>query len=695
KDLQAILKNLETSADDSPSQRLATPASLNVKLLPHQQIGLTWMTRLEDSDQNGLLADEMGLGKTVQALALMLKNRSKDITMRTTLIVAPVSLIYQWQREIESKVRPEFKLTTLVYHGTMKRNLNFKAFSMYDVVITTYGVITSEHKKHMNKTGRERGNTFFGDDCKWFRIILDESQMIKNVRTQVAAAAFSLKAQHKWCLSGTPMQNSVDEFYSTVKFLDIKPYNSKDYFNRVIGRPLKIGNQPSKTAMQQLQVLLRSMCLRRTKDSSVDGQPVLQLPPRNDEVLYAEFDPEHKRFYELVEQKVGELADRYMERQGLNNYAHMLVLLLRLRQACDHMWVCRDKKKMQNADVLACADEDTEREPVKAKRIESLNANILSDEAIRRIKSLNEDIECSSCLDVLENEVVRIVTPCGHIHCVECLLKIEERANLDSLKSGSTDLELNCDYCGGGFEMKGVLTLDAFAQKYGPIVGKSNTHNNDGDESAVMNQVLNNVELTSARGGLSSEKLKKKIKQKLHIHWKSSGKLDKAAEVVEENISKGVKTLIFTQFLDMIRLMEIVCETKGWKCISFDGSMSSEYREEAISSFNSDPTTMVMIMSLKAGNTGLNLTVASCAIIFDPFWNPYVEEQAIGRVHRIGQQMPVSVKKLIVQNTVEDRILTLQEKKRSVIDGALDEKGLKAVSRLSQSELRFLFGISS
>lgn len=96
---------------------------------------------------------------------------------------------------------------------------------------------------------------------------------------------------------------------------------------------------------------------------------------------------------------------------------------------------------------------------------------------------------------------------------------------------------------------------------------------------------------------------------------------------------------------------------------------------------------------MKAGNAGLNLTAASQVIILDPFWNPFVEEQAIDRAHRIGQMRPVRVHRILIQDTVEDRIIALQEKKRELINTALDEKASKGITRLGVSELRFLFGL--
>lgn len=114
-------------------------------------------------------------------------------------------------------------------------------------------------------------------------------------------------------------------------------------------------------------------------------------------------------------------------------------------------------------------------------------------------------------------------------------------------------------------------------------------------------------------------------------------------------------------------------------------------RNDAVLDFTDKKDCSIMLVSLKAGNAGLNLVAASQVIILDPFWNPYIEEQAIDRAHRIGQQKAVMVHRILVPNTVEDRILALQEKKRELIEAALDEKAGQSIGRLGVRELGFLF----
>ena len=117
------------------------------------------------------------------------------------------------------------------------------------------------------------------------------------------------------------------------------------------------------------------------------------------------------------------------------------------------------------------------------------------------------------------------------------------------------------------------------------------------------------------------------------------------------------KTIIFSQFTSLLDLLEIPISGECWRYKRYDGSMNPKARNEAVEEFTDDPHCKIMLVSLKAGNSGLNLTCASQVIILDPFWNPYIEEQAIDRAHRIGQQRPVRVHRILVPETVEDRIL--------------------------------------
>jgi len=153
------------------------------------------------------------------------------------------------------------------------------------------------------------------------------------------------------------------------------------------------------------------------------------------------------------------------------------------------------------------------------------------------------------------------------------------------------------------------------------------------------------------------------------------------------------KILVFSQFTTLLDFVEIPLRRGNIEYVRYDGSMTTSERNKAVETFRWNSGVKVMILSLKAGNSGLNLNIASQVIILDPFWNPYIEEQAIDRAHRIGQRFDVQVHRVVVPDTVEDRILKLQEEKREVITAALSEEQGREVGRLGIRELRYLFGI--
>src|SRR5260221_4755940 len=152
----------------------------------------------------------------------------------------------------------------------------------------------------------------------------------------------------------------------------------------------------------------------------------------------------------------------------------------------------------------------------------------------------------------------------------------------------------------------------------------------------------------------------------------ASGKLDLCGELLEEVIDGGHRVLVFSQFVSMLTLLRERLSAQEIEFCYLDGSTTD--RAAVVTRFQQTPTIPVFLISLKAGGVGLNLTAADTVIHFDPWWNPAVEDQATDRAHRIGQTRVVTSYKLITKDTVEEKILRLQEKKRAAIDAAIDSE---------------------
>jgi SNF2 family DNA or RNA helicase len=169
---------------------------------------------------------------------------------------------------------------------------------------------------------------------------------------------------------------------------------------------------------------------------------------------------------------------------------------------------------------------------------------------------------------------------------------------------------------------------------------------------------------------------------------KESAKLELLMEMIPEMLEEGRRILVFSQFTRMISLIEQELNSLHIPYSKLTGQ--TRQRDEAIERFKSGKAD-VFLISLKAGGVGLNLTEADTVIVYDPWWNPAVESQAADRAHRIGQEKPVFVYKLITENTVEEKIINMQDRKRSLADGVYDGENKEATFKLTSEDLRQLF----
>ncbi|KAK7612176.1 SNF2 family N-terminal domain-containing protein [Phyllosticta paracitricarpa] len=709
-DITGLLNNVKDAGNDLPKdQRPATPEALVYPLLEHQKIGLHWLKKMEASTtKGGILADDMGLGKTLQALALIVERPSTDPRSKTTLIIAPVALMYQWALEIKTKLKPgSHALRVMIYHGSTKNRKTFKQLSENDVVLTSFGTVASEWSKKSDvrrldydADGRAQATYYstalFGNEAHWHRIILDEAQNIKNKETKTSKAVNELRATYRLCMTGTPMMNRVDELYPMLRFLKIPSYQDWSVFKNDIRTPLESDRE---RGIQKLRTLLKATLLRRTKDSIVDGGPILRLPPKTISVDTVDFDEDQREFYKAIEHRTQLRFNKYL-REGTvgTQYTQILVLLLRLRQACCHPNLIRDFAEKIPTDL-----NNNDLSEFAAK---------LSPDVVRRIKGENGAFSCPICLDGTANPA--IFFPCGHTACSECFSTLT-----DPTRAQAGD-GLRCPECRGNINSKEITDYNAFKKVHQPeldqdselneLLGRGSDNGGDSDEDeeeeeeeegesssnskgkgrAKPKQTLNELRKNANR----NKEAKRKYFARLAKKWVSSSKIDRTMELLREirQNDASEKTLIFSQFTGLLDLLELPITREDIGYVRYDGAMAAKTRDEAVQRFTTDPDTKVMLVSLKAGNSGLNLVEGSQVIILDPFWNPYIEYQAIDRAHRIGQRRPVAVHRILVPDTVEDRIMTLQKQKEELITAALDEGQMKNVGRLNDQELRYLFG---
>ena len=276
------------------SKRLST-TGVNAKLRNYQKEGVKWINYLYDNNFGGCLADDMGLGKTLQAITMLTKVYPKE--KKSTLIVMPRSLLFNWQDELK-KFAPQ--LTYYTYYG-QQRDLN-EAMKQ-QLILTTYALVRNDIEQFKEK--------------QFHYIILDESQNVKNVASQTTQAVFLLNGKHRLALSGTPIENNLTELYSLYRFLNPAMLGTLDDFNRQYASPIQ--HQADKEATEALRRKIFPFMLRRLKKDVLK-----ELPDRMEQTLYVEMEPSHAQFYEERRRYYQQAIQSSIDTQGLEKSQMMM-----------------------------------------------------------------------------------------------------------------------------------------------------------------------------------------------------------------------------------------------------------------------------------------------------------------------------------------------------------------------------------
>ncbi|KAF0503276.1 P-loop containing nucleoside triphosphate hydrolase protein [Gigaspora margarita] len=662
------------------ARRGIVPGLSSIKLMDHQVIGVSWMVdqEIKDKVRGGILADDMGLGKTVQTIATIVINRPEvkksKSSAKSTLIVAPTALIYQWKSEILSKTDQDL-FSVHVYHGQNKAS--FHNLKKHDIVITTYQTLLREWPE--NDDDDDRGSLF---RINWFRVVLDEAQNIKNRHSRAS----------------TPIQNHIDDLYPYFRFLEISNFSDWQTFHEQF-------SSGSQRAIQRAQTVLRGFLLRRTKESKLDGKPLLVLPDKSVSFVKQDFSQDEREFYDALEKRSRIEFNHYLkEGSVLKNYAYILVMLLRLRQACNHPFLTQedighiislagDSRLPHNSSNSNCLDKDLPTQLERAKKI-------LSDKVITRLydqyKNSSSNDDCPICYDLIDNG---IVTSCGHVFCLDCIKNAIDSEN----KENVIDVEdRKCPICRSLIKERDFISLEVFI----PPVKKETQDDDDDNELPTMDEVISSSftgsddslftskeedpkkDIDATNNNATNNTFANATEGSFLFSTKINQLMKELAAAQQED--PGCKTIVFSQWTSMLDLVEKPIKEAGYKFCRYDGTMDVKERDNSLTQLTQDNEVTIMLVSLKAGGVGLNLTKANRVIMLDCWWNPAVEDQAIDRVHRIGQFKNVIIKRLTIKDTIEDRILILQDKKRELAAGALGEGSIK-VGRLTVEDLIFLF----
>ena len=610
-----------------------------------------------------------------------------------TLIVCPSSVINNWSEQLATHIQPS-TVSVFVYTGTTRHVPNL---ADYDFIITSYNIVgregtdysaeTEVNKEDNNKSSiqtessdskgkkttkakakRKRSvakglTTIF--DIDFHRIVLDEAHTIRNTKTQFYKGVhiLSKKSTHQWCLTGTPLQNKIDDFYSYFSFLRFEPLSNLQIFRRMVSKPVERGSQQGADC---LKASIFNAMLRRTKKELNLGK----LAKKSYKTVKMDMPVKMRMNYDYIFQAAKSLFVALMKQDAvMKSYAQVLEILLRLRQCCcDELLVPRErysaaKKVLEEINQRVNANEvDADAAPLPVEEAQALLKKLLSTvvgddtkgkDNNNNISNIEDDdtAECVVCLDVISQDDARILKNCHHIFCNNCI---------NQLVSDAGGRKCSCPLCRAPFSLQDALDFNKLK--------KDSTESDEvGDDMEVVAKDVNadGIELSE-----SNEKITNLLKL-----LKSNAKKDDT-----------VKSVIFSSFTSFLDIIEARLVEEKYTVTRIDGGMSLKKRIQAMKDLNSDATESptIMLISLKAGGQGLNLTRASNVYMMDSWWNSAVEEQAFDRVHRIGQTRPVTIHKFVYVNSIEERILKIQEKKDTLA------KGIVSLSNTAEIRLQNL-----
>ncbi|KAI0549689.1 SNF2 family N-terminal domain-containing protein [Xylaria curta] len=519
----------------------------------------------------GLIADVMGLGKTLTMLTAILQSMpvAEDFanfyegpedelmdrirTKATLVVVSSVQLLEGWTSEIQTHFSPD-ALSFVWFHG-QDRPRDPEALRSIGLVLTTYATLAADCTSQ-GSLGK----------MEWYRVVLDEAHWIRNSSSKQFRAAAGLHTRRRWCLTGTPIQNKLDDLTSIAHFLRLPPLSTKTVFQKHILGSLSEGGP---NFAKPLRGYLEAYCLRRS-------EKCVTLPPSWSKDITIQLSSEERQLYDRILDNTRRQIDALVSKHDNSTCRRLFTAMLRMRMLC-------------NLGTFSWA---------------RVSKGLLG----RR----NLEIGCERCSSTDEDTLMLLE---GSSFCPDCQRPLGLSSPLPSPADDQTS------------------TAEASCR----------------DVDMVLNKVAGDLTLQkspSMRHGFSTK-----------------------LNAVVQNVSlsgPGDKSIVFSYWTSTL---DLISQLLGQAKVAYrqvDGRTSYAERSKALKTFREDPGVVVLLMSIGTGAMGLNLTAANKVHIVEPQWNPSVEEQAIARALRMGQTQEVTIIRYVVENTVEQNIINLQQKKKQL-----------------------------
>lgn len=575
----------------------------------YQLEGLEWLKSLWMNGLCGILADEMGLGKTIQAISMIAFFKENNVG-GPFLVVAPLTTLNNWINEFAHWTP---SINTVLYHGSKqeREELRRTQMKMKDQGNTEFPVVCTSYEISMN-------DKKFLANYSWRYIVVDEGHRLKNMDCKLIKELIAYRSANRLLITGTPLQNNIEELWSLLHFLlpdvfnDVTSFKKWFDFDSMIDPKSSendraaIAEKNRKKLVSSIHAILKPFLLRRVKTDVEAG-----LPKKREYILYAPLTAEQKDLYREI---VAGHARSYLEGKAVERIEAKSRTASLKRKADDSGRSTPNGKSVKTSRASTPGSVASTRRGRPAARRQNY-ADITDREfnaKLRRIENGEiEDLSSSNS-----------PTPESDMDLAE----IEEQARVENLKAAKKELankKLQNPI------MQARLACNSPHNFYWPWM----TDGTFADESLVA----------------------------------ASGKLLLLDRLLPVLLEKNHKVLIFSQFKTTLDILETYLQDlRSYLTCRIDGSIPHEDRQAQIEAFNADPDYKIFLLSTRAGGQGINLTAADTVILYDSDWNPQQDLQAMDRAHRIGQTRPVVIYRLATKGTVEEVLLEKAGKKRKL-----------------------------
>ena len=630
------------------------PKFLTCQLKGYQLKGLNWLANLYEQGINGILADEMGLGKTVQSISLLAYLAERHQIYGPFIVVTPASTLHNWQQEI-TKFCPSLKV--LPYWGNindrtmLRKYWNVKKLGQPDapfhVLVTSYQLIVSD-EKHFKR-------------INWQYMILDEAQAIKSSSSLRWKTLLSINCRNRLLLTGTPIQNTMQELWALLHFIMPTLFDSHEEFSEWFSKEIESHAEQkstlNETQLARLHMILKPFMLRRTKK-----EVECELASKVEVELLCELTPLQTKLYEKIKGKasIDELLDKVIDFSDgtggpFGSSSHhgsgatlsgaektLMNLVMQLRKVCNH--------------------------PELFERVETKTPHSFT-------------VPLTTCSESGAGVLYGIGSNPISISIPKCI--IEEPTSVtpnSNLWKDVRDIHSNIQkYQNFIFPFQQTVELLEFPLCFDPVYRLPQMHFPTSVAPAPEISCLSSnfvlkrqhCKVTLPIPTPSALTAPLQVQSMVNVPDLSelilkSGKMILLDGLLRKLKEEGHRVLLYFQMTKMITIMEEYLTFKGYNYLRLDGSCKISERRDMVNEFQSNPSVFIFLLSTRAGGLGINLTAADTVIFYDSDWNPTVDQQAMDRAHRLGQTKQVTVYRLITRGTVEERILIRAKQKGEI-----------------------------